>query len=158
MIARLKDLMANPLVFGATSGIIVILIDLAIGAFFGGSVEAGYAFFVNNDPLWFLVPVAVTVQMGLLRYYYNLPVTRAVFKTERLGVAGSAFTSVTMVTCCVACCVMPIWNLLPAIGMVLAVSSAFMQYREAILIVSLLANVVGSIVLLLLSYQRKKGK
>ncbi len=157
MIARLKHLLANPLVFGVTSGLIVVLIDLAIGTWFEGSLQAGYEAFAHNDPLWYLVPVAVSAQMGLLRYYLNLPVTRMVFKTERLGVVGSAFTSVTLVTCCVACCVMPIWSLLPAMGMVLAVSAFFMEYSGAILLLTLLANMLGSTVLLLLIYHRKKA-
>lgn len=157
MIARLKRLVANPLVFGAIAGIAVVIFDMALGRFFGGSLEAGYTYFVDNDPLWYLVPVAVGIQMGLLRHYYNIPQKQLVFKSERLEVAGSTFTSVTLVTCCVACCVMPVWSLLPAIGFVLAASSAFMQYRDAILFTALLANVLGSIVLLLLIHRRKKG-
>lgn len=156
MIAGLKRLFANPLHIGVTGGLAVVLFDLALGTLFGGSLEAGYAYFVDNDPLWYLIPVAVGLQMGLLRYYYNLPVTRVIFKTERLGTAGSAFTSVTLVACCVACCVMPVWSLLPALGVVLAASSAFMQYREPILFTALLVNVLGSLILLLFIYRRKK--
>jgi hypothetical protein len=158
MIARLKQTLRNPVIFGIAAGLLIVLLDLAIGTLFGGSVQAGYELFANNDPLWNLVPVAVAVQMGLFRYYLNLPVPLVALKTEVLGASGAVFTSVTLVTCCMACCVMPVWSLLPAIGVVIAASSFFMQYQEAILIAALLANAIGSIVLLLLIYRRKNGR
>lgn len=58
----------------------------------------------------------------------------------KMGMAGSATSSLTMV----ACCLHHVSDLLPAVGFVLAASSLLIQYKDAIITIGLLANMIGS--------------
>jgi hypothetical protein len=148
-IARMKNLLKVPVIFGLMAGALVILFNLAIEAALGSSMQGGYLDFASNNKLVYLIPFAVAVQMGLFRHYRNITINKTVFMTEMVGVSGSAFSTVTLVACCVACCVAPVWNILPAIGMVVAASSFAMQYQDTIILIAMLVNVTGSAVLLM---------
>jgi hypothetical protein len=147
----MRCLFKNPVIFGISAGIAVILFNLAIAAVVDNSMHGGgYLDFAHNDKLVYLIPFAVAVQMGLFRHYRNIATNKTVFTTEMVGASGSAFSTVTLVACCLACCTPPVWNLFPALGIVLAASSLVMQYQDTILAIALLANLIGSVVLLLL--------
>jgi hypothetical protein len=45
----------------------------------------------------------------------------------------------------VACCLHHVSDILPSIGLILAASLFLIQYKDAIIIIGLLANVAGSI-------------
>lgn len=147
---RWKKLLKSPVIFGLTAGILVILFNLAIMAVQGDSMHGGYLDFTHNNKLVYLIPFAVALQMGLFRHYRNITKNKTAFMTEMAGASGSAFSTVTLVACCVTCCSPPLWNLLPAAGIVVAASSFAMQYQDTILTIALLANVAGSAVLLLI--------
>ena len=133
----------NPFVFGASIGIFVVLFNISIASLAEGSFEKGYEVFLTNGIFVYLIPLAVSVQMGLFRYHRNTTTitTGNVAGTEKMGMAGSATSSLTMV----ACCLHHVSDLLPSIGLVLAASSFLIQYKDTIIIIGLLANVAGSI-------------
>jgi len=54
--------------------------------------------------------------------------------------AGSATSSLAMV----ACCLHHVSDLLPIVGFLLATSSFLTEYKDAIIIIGLLANLAGS--------------
>ncbi|MDP3105298.1 MAG: hypothetical protein Q8M95_11925 [Candidatus Methanoperedens sp.] len=87
----------------------------------------------------YLIPPAVGLQMGLFRYHRNLT-SGNVSGTEKVGMAGSATSSLAMV----ACCLHHVSDLLPAVGFLLATSSFIIEYKDAIIIIGLLANLAGS--------------
>jgi hypothetical protein len=102
-----KKLFRSPAVFGLAAGILVILFNVLVTAALGDSMHGGYLDFASNDKLVYLIPIAVALQMGLFRHYRNIVANRTVFVTEMAGVSGSAFSTVTLVACCLACCVTP---------------------------------------------------
>ncbi len=140
MSTGMKNLLKNPFVFGASAGILVVLFNISIASLAEGSFEQGYQVFLSNGIFVYLIPLAVSVQMGLFRYHRNIT-TGNIAGTEKMGVAGSATSSLTMV----ACCLHHVSDILPSIGLILAVSSFLIQYKNAIIIIGLLANVAGSI-------------
>ncbi len=135
----IKDLLRNPFVFGAGTGILVILFNISIASLAEGSPEKGYQVFLTNGIFVYLIPLAVGVQMGLFRYHRNIT-TGNVSGSEKMGMAGSATSSLTMV----ACCLHHISDLLPAVGFLLAASSFLTQYKDVIIMIGLLANMAGS--------------
>ena len=137
---RIKLHLRNPFVFGASIGILVVLFNISIASLAEGSFEKGYEVFLTNGIFVYLIPLAVSVQMGLFRYHRNIT-TGNVAGTEKMGMAGSATSSLTMV----ACCLHHVSDLLPSIGLILAASSFLIQYKDTIIIIGLLANVAGSI-------------
>ncbi len=137
---RIKLHLRNPFVFGASIGILVILFNISVASLAEGSIEKGYEVFLTNGIFVYLIPLAVSVQMGLFRYHRNIA-TGNVAGTEKMGMAGSATSSLTMV----ACCLHHVSDLLPSIGLILAASSFLIQYKDTIIIIGLLANVAGSI-------------
>ena len=137
---RIKLYLRNPFVFGASAGILVVLFNISIASLAEGSFEKGYEVFLTNGIFVYLIPLAVSVQMGLFRYHRNIT-TGNVAGTEKMGMAGSATSSLTMV----ACCLHHVSDLLPSIGLILAASSFLIRYKDTIIIIGLLANVVGSI-------------
>ncbi|MFA4935193.1 MAG: hypothetical protein WC568_05085 [Candidatus Methanoperedens sp.] len=137
---RIKLYLRNPFVFGASAGILVVLFNISIASLAEGSLEKGYEVFLTNGIFVYLIPLAVSVQMGLFRYHRNIT-TGNVAGTEKMGMAGSATSSLTMV----ACCLHHVSDLLPSIGLILAASSFLIQYKDTIIIIGLLANVAGSI-------------
>jgi len=147
---RMKQWSINPVIFGLAAGVLVVLFNLAIMTVMGDSMHGGYLDFAHINKIVYLIPLAVALQMGLFRHYRNIVINRAMFSTEVIGASGSALSTVTLVACCVACCTPPVWNLLPALGIVLTTSSFVMQYQDTILAIALLANLIGSAVLLLL--------
>lgn len=136
----IKSLLKNPYVFGASIGILVILFNISIASLAEGSLEKGYQVFLTNGIFVYLIPLAVGIQMGLFRYHRNIT-TGNIPGSEKMGMAGSGTSSVAMV----ACCLHHVSDLLPAIGFILAASSFLIQYKNAIIIIGLLANVAGSI-------------
>ena len=136
----IKTHLRNPFVFGASIGMLVVLFNLSIASLAEGSFEKGYEIFLTNGIFVYLIPLAVSVQMGLFRYHRNIT-TGNVAGTEKIGVAGSATSSLTMV----ACCLHHVSDLLPSIGLIIAASSFLIQYKDTIIIIGLLANVAGSI-------------
>jgi len=136
----IKNLLRNPFVFGASAGILVILFNLSIASLAEGSFEKGYQVFLSNGIFVYLIPLAVSVQMGLFRYHRNI-ISGNIAGSEKMGMAGSATSSLTMV----ACCLHHVSDILPSIGLILAASSFLIQYKDAIIIIGLLANVAGSI-------------
>lgn len=137
---RIKTHLRNPFVFGASIGILVVLFNISIASLAEGSFEKGYQVFLTNGIFVYLIPLAVSVQMGLFRYHRNIT-TGNIAGSEKMGMAGSATSSLTMV----ACCLHHVSDFLPSIGLILAASSFLIQYKDAIIIIGLLANVAGSI-------------
>ena len=135
----IKSLLKNPYVFGASIGILVILFNISIASIAEGSLEKGYQVFLTNGIFVYLIPLAVGVQMALFRYHRNITTGNA-GGSEKMGMAGSATSSLTMV----ACCLHHVSDLLPTVGFILAASSFLIQYKDAIIIIGLLANMAGS--------------
>ncbi len=119
---------------------LVILFNISIASLAEGSLEKGYQVFLTDGIFVYLIPVAVGIQMGLFRYHRNITAGK-IAVTEKMGIAGSGTSSMTMV----ACCLHHMSDLLPAVGFVIATSSFLIQYKNAIIITGLLFNVAGSI-------------
>jgi hypothetical protein len=77
--------------------------------------------------------------MGLFRYHRNIT-SGNMGGSEKMGMAGSATSSLTMV----ACCLHHVSDLLPAVGFILATSSFLIKYKDAIITIGLMANMIGS--------------
>lgn len=135
----LKSLLKNPFIFGSTVGILVVLFNISIASLAEGSLKSGYSVFLDNGIFVYLIPLAVGVQMGLFRYHRNLTAEN-VSGSEKMGMAGSATSSLAMI----ACCLHHVSDLLPAVGFVLATSSFLTEYKDTIIIIGLLANLAGS--------------
>jgi len=129
----------NPFVFGAGIGILVILFNISVASLAEGSIENGYQIFLTNGIFVYLIPIAVGIQMGLFRYHRNITTVKT-GGSEKMGMAGSATSSLTMV----ACCLHHVSDLLPAVGFILATSSFLIEYKDAIITIGLLANMIGS--------------
>lgn len=136
---NVKSLLKNPFIFGAGIGILVILFNIIVASLAEGSIEKGYQVFLTNGIFVYLIPLAVGIQMGLFRYHRNIT-TGNIGGTEKMGMAGSATSSLTMV----ACCLHHVSDLLPAVGFILATSSFLNRYKDTIIIIGLMANVIGS--------------
>jgi hypothetical protein len=136
----IKNLLKNPFVFGAGIGILVILFNILIASIAEGAIEKGYQVFLTNGIFVYLIPMAVGIQMGLFRYHRNLISGHGVSGSEKMGMAGSATSSLTMV----ACCLHHVSDLLPSVGFILASSSFLIEYKDAIITIGLLANMIGS--------------
>ena len=136
----IKSFLKNPFIFGACTGILVILLNISIASLAEGSLQKGYQVFLTNGIFVYLIPLAVGVQMGLFRYHRNIT-SGNIAGSEKMGMAGSATSSLTMV----ACCLHHVSDFLPSIGLILAASSFLIQYKDAIIVTGLLANVAGSI-------------
>ncbi len=136
----IKSFLKNPIVFGAGIGILVVIFNISIASLAEGSIQKGYQVFLTNGIFVYLIPLAVGIQMGLFRYHRNLISGHGVSGSEKMGMAGSATSSLTMV----ACCLHHVSDLLPAVGLILAASSFLIHYKDAIITIGLLANVAGS--------------
>ena len=139
-IQGIKSLLKNPSVFGASIGRLVILFNISRASIAEGSLEKGYQVFLTNGIFVYLIPLAVGIQMGLFRYHRNLTAESKLCGSEKMGMAGSATSSLTMV----ACCLHHVSDLLPTISFLLAASSFLIQYQNAIISIGLLVNLVGS--------------
>ncbi len=135
-----KSLLKNPFIFGASIGILVVIFNISIASLAEGSIKKGFEVFLNNGIFVYLIPLAVSIQMVLFRYHRNIT-TGNMAGSEKMGMAGSATSSLTMV----ACCLHHVNDILPSVGLILAASSFLIQYKDAIIIIGLLANVAGSI-------------
>jgi Co/Zn/Cd efflux system component len=135
----IKRLLKNPFIFGASIGILVVIFNISIASLAEGSIKKGFEVFLTNGIFVYLIPLAVSVQMGLFRYHRNIT-TGNIAGSEKMGMAGSATSSLTMI----ACCLHHVSDILPSIGLILAASSFLIQYKDAIIITGLLANVAGS--------------
>ncbi len=135
----IRSFLKNPYAFGISAGILVILFNISIASIAEGSLEKGYQVFLTNGIFVYLIPLAVGIQMGLFRYHRNIT-TGNTGGSEKMGMAGSATSSLTMV----ACCLHHVSDLLPAVGFILATSSFLIQYKDAIITIGLLANMAGS--------------
>ncbi len=138
---KTRNLIQNPLIFGAIAGLIVIFFNISIASLAEGSFEKGYQVFLSNGIFVYLIPPAVGIQMGLFRYHRNITADKKLCGSEKVGVAGSTASSLTMV----ACCLHHVSELLPSVGFVLATSSFLIQYKDNIIIIGLLANMAGSL-------------
>lgn len=136
----MKKCFRNPFVFGAAAGILVILFNILIASIAEGSLGEGFSVFLSNGIFVYLIPPAVGTQMGLFRYHRNM-ISKDASGTEKVGMAGSAASSLAMV----ACCLHHVSDLLPAVGFILATSSFLIEYKDAIIIIGLLANLAGSV-------------
>jgi Co/Zn/Cd efflux system component len=136
----IKRLLKNPFIFGASIGILVVIFNISIASLAEGSFVKGYEIFLTNGIFVYLIPVAVGIQMGLFRYHRNIT-TGNIAGSEKMGMAGSASSSLAMV----ACCLHHVSDILPSIGLILAASSFLLEYKDTIIIIGLLANVAGSI-------------
>ncbi|NJD77723.1 MAG: hypothetical protein FIB08_11620 [Candidatus Methanoperedens sp.] len=136
----IKNILKNPFAFGAIVGIFVIVFNISIASLAEGSFEKGYQIFLTNGIFVYIIPLAVSVQMGLFRHHRNLTTENKLRGSEKMGVAGSATSSFTML----ACCLHHVSDVLPTVGFILAASSFLIQYKDAIIIIGLLANLVGS--------------
>jgi hypothetical protein len=137
----IKDLLRNPYVFGASIGILVILSNISIASIAEGSLQKGYQVFLSNGIFVYLIPLAVGIQMGLFRYHRNITSRRS-SGSEKMGMVGSATSSLAMVGCCLH---HDVSDLLPAVGFLLATSSFLTEYKDSMMIIGLLANGTGSI-------------
>lgn len=138
-IQSIKNLLRNPFIFGSGIGILVILFNISVASLAEGSIEKGYDVYLSNGIFVYLIPLAVGIQMGLFRYHRNIT-TGNIGGSEKMGMAGSATSSLTMV----ACCLHHVSDLLPAVGFILAASSFLIRYKDAIITIGLLANMIGS--------------
>lgn len=136
----IKSFLRNPYAFGICTGTIVILFNISLASLAEGSLAKGYQVFLTNGVFVYLIPLAVGIQMGLFRYHRNITAGK-IGGSEKMGMAGSATSSVTMV----ACCLHHVSDILPSIGLILAASSFLIAYKDTIITVGLLANVAGSI-------------
>jgi hypothetical protein len=136
----IKRLLKNPFVFGASVGMLVVIFNISIASLGEGSIKKGFEVFLTNGIFVYLIPLAVSIQMGLFRYHRNIT-TGNIAGSEKMGMAGSATSSLTMV----ACCLHHVSDILPSIGLIFAASSFFIQYKDPIIITGLLANVAGSV-------------
>jgi hypothetical protein len=82
--------------------------------------------------------------MGLFRYHRNITSENKLCGSEKVGIAGSATSSLTML----ACCLHHVSDLLPTVGFLLATSSFLTQYRDPIIIIGLIANAAASLYIL----------
>jgi hypothetical protein len=139
-VRSIKSLLKNPFVFGAGIGILVILFNISIASLAEGSFKNGYQVFLTNGIFVYLIPLAVGVQMGFFRYHRNMTSEKKLCGSEKIGITGSATSSLTMV----ACCLHHVSDFLPSVGFILATSSFLIQYKDAIIIIGLLANIAGS--------------
>jgi hypothetical protein len=141
MLAKgIKDRFKNPYVFGVSIGILVILFNLSIASIAEGSLQKGYQVFLSNGIFVYLIPLAVAIQMGLFRYHRNITTVNT-SGSEKMGMAGSATSSLAMV----ACCLHHVSDLLPAVGFLLATSSFLTDHKDAIIFIGLIANLIGSL-------------
>jgi hypothetical protein len=153
-IHSIKTTFRNPFIFGTLAGILVVLANLAIASLAEGSIDRGYPILLGNGIFTYLIPLAVSVQMGLYRYYRNITPRRSGNASEKAGVSGSMVSSLAMV----ACCAHHVSDLLPAIGLALAASSFLTQYKDAILVVSLAVNLIGSALIVNAIYKAKLSR
>lgn len=135
----IKNLLKNPIIFGTSIGLLVIVFNISITSLAEGSFENGYQAFLTNGIFVYLVPIAVSIQMGLFRYHRNI-ITGNMAGSEKVGMAGSATSSLTMV----ACCLHHVSDIIPSVGFIIATSSFLVQYKNTIIIIGLLANIAGS--------------
>lgn len=157
IVSRVKRYFENPLIFGLSSGVAVVLLIISAATIGGGSIQEGLTMFRSNGIFAYLVPLSVAVQMGLFKHHRNITKAMMIPNTEKIGVSGSALPSMVMLVCCV-CCVLPVTALLPAMGFILAASSFLTEYSFAIITIALLANAIGSIIIYYAILQHKKGK
>jgi hypothetical protein len=136
----IKRLLKNPFIFGASVGILVVIFNISIASLAEGSIKKGFEVFLTNGIFVYLIPLSVSIQMGLFRYHRNIT-TENIADSEKMGMAGSATSSLAMI----ACCLHHVSDLLPAVGFVIATSSFLTEYKNTIIIIGLLANVAGSI-------------
>ncbi len=136
----IRNLLKNPYVFGASAGIIVVIFNILIASLAEGSFSGGYSVFRANGIFVYLIPLAVGVQMGLFRYHRNMTSENKLCGSEKVGVAGSATSSLAMI----ACCLHHVSDLLPTVSFILAASSFLTEYQDAFIIIGLLANAAGS--------------
>src|SRR5574341_32482 len=139
-IQHIKSQLKNPFVFGISAGIFVVLFNISIASLAEGSFEKGFQVFLANGIFVYLIPLAVGLQMGLFRYHRNMTFENKLCGSEKVGVAGSAASSLAMV----ACCLHHVSDLLPTVGLILATSSFLTQYQDAIITIGLVANMTGS--------------
>jgi len=136
---RIRELLKNPYIFGGVAGLLVALFNISIASLAEGSLDKGYDVFLANGIFVYLIPLAVGVQMGLFRYHRNI--TNAITSgSEKVGMAGSATSSLAML----ACCLHHVSDLLPAVGFILATSSFLTEYKDTIIMIGLSANLAGS--------------
>lgn len=136
----IKNLLKNPLIFGTTIGLVVVFFNISVASLAEGSLKAGYEVFLDNGVFVYLVPLAVGVQMALFRHHKNITSENKLCSSEKIGITGSTASSLTML----ACCLHHVSDLLPTVGFILAVSPFLTQYKDAIIIIGLLANIAGS--------------
>lgn len=153
----IRNLFRIPFVFGTTIVVLVILLNISIASIAEGSLKGGYSVFLSNGIFVYLVPLAVGVQMGLFRHHRNITTEKKLCcfdepvkkerislgssNSEKIGITGSITSSLTMILCCLH----HVTDLLPAVGFILAASSFLTQYKDAIIILGLLANLAGSV-------------
>jgi len=136
----IKNMLKNPFVFGASTGLFVIFFNISIASLGEGSLKDGYSVFLDNGVFTYLIPLAVGVQMGLFRHHRNITAEHKLCGSEKVGITGSVTSSATMILCCLH----HVSDLLPAAGFILATSSILIQYKDAIITLGLLANIAGS--------------
>lgn len=91
----IKRLLKNPFIFGASVGILVVIFNISIASLAEGSIKKGFEVFLTNGIFVYLIPLAVSVQMGLFRYHRNIT-TENIAGSEKMGMAGSATSTLAM--------------------------------------------------------------
>ena len=137
----LKGVFRNPLSFGILAGILVFIFNISLVALIGGSLDTGISVFEENGVYSYIIPLAVGVQMGLFRHHRNITSESKLCGSEKVGIAGSATSTVSMAVCCLH----HVTELVPAFGFFLATTSFLTEYKDAIIMAGLLANVAGSV-------------
>jgi hypothetical protein len=140
MVNKIKSLLKNPFIFGASIGILVVIFNIAVASIGEGSINKGFEAFLTNGIFVYLIPVAVSIQMGLFRYHRNIT-TENIAGSEKIGMGGSATSSVAMV----ACCLHHVSDILPSVGLIFAASSFLLEYKDVIIMIGLFLNIGGSI-------------
>lgn len=122
------------------------MLIITIAAIGDGSLQAGLDMYLSNGIFALLVPLAVAVQTGLFRYHQSIMSGAKMPRLEKIGISSSTIPSATMLACCV-CCIYPVSGILPSVGFLLAASSFLIQYKFVLMTIGLLANVIGSAIL-----------
>ncbi len=137
----IKNLFRNPIIFGITIAVFVVIFNISIATLAEGSLRKGYSVFMSNGIFVYLVPLAVGIQMGLFKHHKNLSAERGLCSSDKAGIFGSATSSISMIFCCLH----HITDFLPTIGFLFATVTFLTAYKDIFISVGLLVNLAAII-------------
>jgi hypothetical protein len=143
----IKHLLKNPSIFGISMGVMVLLINILVAVVTEHSINKGVSLLVGFGYFIILVPVSVTIQMGLFAYYRNIVMATRLCNPDKVAFSGSALSSATM-TACVVCCAFQLSGILPTVGFLASALSFLPSYRDILITIGLTLNAIGSVFIL----------